>query len=139
VDELIATALMDEETLHMMEATEDYLLYDPADSFAGDVSTLSDEELIHRYLEHQHHKKLSFENARKLCPSKFLIVVVGTLWFIWRYYANHCVPDEKDPGHLVSKPMHLPKNTHYTWMNAFMPWIYPTPLEDKPFWQMPPV
>merc|ERR1740133_321767 len=49
IDELLGTALMSEETLHFVNATEDFPLFDLETSCIGHMSELTDDELLSRY------------------------------------------------------------------------------------------
>merc|ERR1719230_203171 len=69
LDELIGSALMREETLMFVRACEDFALYDATTSCVGDMSKLSEEEILQKYNQTQHgFRSLRFGDLINLLP-----------------------------------------------------------------------
>jgi len=138
LDELIGSALMREETLMFVRATETFLLYDDTTSCVGDMSLLTEDEILQKYQENQHgFCSLNFWDLVNLLPTRLIVSVLGTGFFVWEYYTRHCTPNENDADRLVSKTMYPPKSLEFTWFNAFLPNLFPVEREDEPYWKMP--
>lgn len=137
IDELMGTALMSEEALNLIKATEDFPLYDEATSCVGDMTSLTEDELLQRYTETQYgFRSFSFADLPTLIPTKLVLSVLGTAFFVWEYYYKHCTPNADDHNRLVSKTMYLPKSMDFSWMNALFPQFSPIERGDM-FWEMP--
>lgn len=138
LDELIGSALMREETLMFVRATEDFELYDSNTSCVGDMSLLTDDEILLRYKENQHGvHSIGFWDLVNLLPTKLIVSIAGTMLFVWEYYSRHCTPNEHDADRMVSRTMFAPKSMDFSWANAFLPNLFPVVREDEPYWKMP--
>jgi len=139
LDELIGSALMQEETLNFVSACEEFDLYEDTTSCVGDMTSMSDDELLQRYIACQKGGWDSWDywDLINLLPTKLIISVLGTAYFVFEYYRRHCDVNKDDANRLVSKPMFLPKSLTFGWLNAFLPDLYPIEYEASPYWKMP--
>lgn len=139
IDELILSSLMHEEVSEMLHVTEDYALYDIQDSCVGDISRLSEDDLLDSYMEEQlDFRSLSFQDVFAFLPTKLILALVFNAIFIEEYYWRHCTKENQDGVvRWVSKPMYLPLSTAYHWWNAFLPRFFPIETEPEPYWVMP--
>lgn len=137
IDELMGTALMSEEALNFVRATEDFPLFDETTSCVGDMTVLTDEELLAKYNKHQFgYRSFGFSDLPQLIPAKLVCSVLFTMFFVGEYYYKHCQESDEDADRFVSKPMYLPKTMDFTWLNALMPQFFPIERGDM-FWEMP--
>jgi hypothetical protein len=139
IDEMLMAALMHEEECALVEAVEEFPLYDPTTSCVGDMSLLSENELIEKYNKTQVGiNTVGLHDLSLLLPYKLLISLLGTYVFVEEYYWKNCTSDDQGGIYLlVSKPMQLPKCFSFDWLNAFLPLFFPVPSEDEPYWTMP--
>lgn len=138
LDELIGSALMQEETLNFVRACEDFDLYDKETSCVGNLVLLSDDELLQKYKESQFGiRALNLWDLINLLPTKLVVSILGTIIFVYEYYHKHCTENESDGGRKVSKSMYLPRTMHFSWLNAFLPNFFPIERSDTPYWSMP--
>jgi len=135
LDELICTALMSEETRNFVNACEDFALYDAKTSCVGDMSRLTDDEILQKHNEQQNRWSWSFKDLFSLLPSKLMLSLALTCLFVWQYYLKKC--EKSADGRWVSKTMYLPKSVSYTIMQAFFPAVFPPDYESTPYWTMP--
>lgn len=132
LDEIIYETLMSEEVRNMVGAIEEYPLYTPDMSCVGDMSLLSDEELLRKHDERQNGQSWRFKDFLELIPGGIVYSVVLTMLFLEWYYFRKCERDED--GRWVSKPMYLPTTTSYSIGEAFFPTLFPQGTDEKPFW-----
>merc|ERR1712203_464473 len=119
-DEIIEAELMSEESVNLVSATQPCLLYDKTTSCVGDMTVLTDDEIMEKYNEQQRgFGSFSARNLIKLFPFKLSIAVLITFLFVLEYYVRHCTQDVHDASHWVSKTMYLPKSVKFSWLNAF--------------------
>lgn len=138
LDELIGAALMREESLSFVRACEDFPLFDKKTSCVGDMTALSEDELLEKYNECQHGlQSLGFWDWVNILPAKLLLSILATSVFVFAYYSKHCTPNDQDDHRMVSKSMYLPKTMTFTWLNAFLPHFFPIEPEPEPYWRMP--
>jgi len=135
LDELICTALMSEETRNFVAACEDYPLYDAKTSCVGDMSVLSDDEILQKHNEQQNFWSWGIKDLFALLPMKLIISVLLTFLFVGQYYLKKC--EKSEDGRWVSKTMYLPKSVTFTIFQAFFPALFPPDVEEAPYWRMP--
>jgi len=136
LDEMICRALMSDETLAFCEATENYNLFDEKTSCVGDMSVLTDDEILEKYKEKQHGcRSVGFWDVVALLPGKLIMSLLLTAIFVYEYYYKHCTQGSQDQ--MVSQPMYTPTTAEYGWGNAFLPMLFPQKFADEPYWQMP--
>lgn len=139
IDELMGTALMTEEALNFVKSTEDFPLFDESTSCVGNMSLLSDDELLEQYQKIQCDiRGVKLQDMTQLIPTKFVVSVLGTVFFVWEYYSRHCVQSPDDENRYISKTMYLPKSMQFTWLNALIPNFFPVERGDM-YWEMPKV
>lgn len=139
LDELIGAALMSEETCNLVAATENFALYDEKTSCVGDMSLLSDDEILEKHAEIESLRSWGFWDSVALLPNKLIVSLLLTWIFVFEYYFKHCT--SQDQGGVlrrISKPMHLPLNVQFDWLNAFLPTYFPLQREADPYWEMAP-
>merc|ERR1712151_954761 len=99
--------------MQFVAATEGHDLYDVKTSCVGDMSFLTDEEIIDRYKKAQcGFRSFGVKDLSLLLPYKFIISLLGTCFFVLQYYIQHCTltsVNEDGVYQWVSQPMHLPK------------------------------
>lgn len=138
LDELIGSALMREETLMFVRACEDFDLFDATTSCVGDMSKLSEDEILQKYNQTQHGvRSITFRDLINLLPTKLIATILATMLFVYEYYWRHCTYNADDGDRLVSKTMYTPSTVEFTWLNAILPNIFPVPKDDLPYWEMP--
>lgn len=138
IDELIATSLMSEVSIDLVRAIEGFELFDKHASEIGDMSLLTDDELLERYERVERSLwNWSKQHLFNLMPMKLIYSLLGTAIFVFEYYWKHCTPNSQDGGRLVSKTMFTPKHVDYGWLNAFLPFFFPVEYEDRPYWTTP--
>lgn len=137
LDAMIGTSLMSEETVNMVNATENFELYDETTSCVGDVSLLSDHELLAKHHETQSLRSWSCADTWALFPAKLFATIALTAFFVCEYYWKECqVYKEGDTIRMVSKTMFAPMSLRFTWLNAFLPMMFPLETESEPYWEM---
>jgi len=135
LDELVYSALMAEEEENIVAQCEDYRLYDSRTSCIGDVTSLSDAEILEKYKKNQSLSGFGWQDLKTFIPFKLVCGLLITGVFVLEYYQHYC---EMSPdGRLVSVDMHLPKSVSYSWLTAFFPYVFPEESMEEPFWQMP--
>jgi len=139
LDELIGSALMQEETLNFVAACEEFDLYEDTTSCVGDMTVMSDNELLEKYTEVQRGGPRSWNiwDLLTLAPTKLIISLAGTGFFVMEYYARSCVQNKDDANRWVSRSMYLPSSLTFGWGNAFLPDFFPIEREGSPYWKMP--
>lgn len=135
LDELIYSALMSEEEGHIVELCEDYPLYDLTSSCVGDISSLSDAEVLERYEQTQKLTGFLLSDLKVIIPQKLLCAALCCCLLVLLYYQKNCQMSAE--GRLVSKDMYLPKDATYSWQTAFLPNVFDIEREETPFWKMP--
>lgn len=136
LDELICDALMSEETKAFVAACEEFVLYDQKTSCVGDMSALTEDEILIKHHDcQQSWSSWSIWDLWGLFPGKLCMSLILTTGFCYEYYWKHCKLD--DEGNYVSKDMFLPTSVVYTWLNAVFPFFYPVHKEESPYWTMP--
>lgn len=135
LDEAIHTTLSSEETQDVVSACENHDLFDPTDSCVGDMSLLTDDEILSKYAEQQGLLNFNFKDLFALLPHKLIITTVLTVAFVYEYYFKYC--NWTDENRWISKAMYLPKSVMVSWLWAFFPAIFPLEWEEEPYWQMP--
>jgi len=132
IDEMLCMELMSETTRSILSKCEEYHMegYEKENN----VETMSEEELYAQN-EDQINRPWGLKTWFELFPLKLALVLLLTWFFVYRYYARHCVSD--DAGGQVSVDMSLPLGTHFGFLNAFLPAFYEVPREEQPFWVMP--
>jgi hypothetical protein len=137
IDELIGQALMAEETQKFVAATEPYPLFDETTSCVGDMTQLSEDEIMAKYDETQHGIcAWGFWDLVYFIPIKLIFAVGGTAAFVFNYYHLHCIANADDNDRLISKTRYQPATPEFTWLNAFLPSLYP--IKQGPIvWEMP--
>jgi len=132
IDELLCSELMSETTKTIVNMLEDYEMrsYEEATAFEHK----DDSEILQEY-EEKLQRDWSWLELFLFIPFKLLLVVMFTVGFVFLYYRQHCVRTEE--GGLVSKPMHYPLSTDFSFMTAFFQGLFPLSTEEKPFWIMP--
>merc|ERR1711920_1093433 len=102
---------MSEETRNFVHAAESYVLYDEHTSCVGDITVLTDTEILQRYAAKRARiRDMKFHQIWAVFPVKLVLSVLGTAAFVAQYYAKLCTPDVHDGNRMVSKDMHLPKS-----------------------------
>jgi len=137
LDELIYKALMSEETAAIVAGTDVYELFDEKTSCIGDMSLLTDDEILEKHGEAQGSWSWGWRDALALLPIKLLGSLFLTSAYVFLYYFDHCVEDNENPEKMVSQPMYVPKSVDYNFMNAFFPYIFPLESEATAYWKMP--
>lgn len=138
LDELIGSSLMRDETLQFVRACEDFDLFDQRTSCVGDMSLLSEDEMMAKYQESQKSLRgVGFWDMVNLLPMKLLMAVAGTGIFVAEYYLRHCNVNADDNDRMVSRSMYPPKSLHFSWLNAFLPNLFPIERGEEPYWEMP--
>lgn len=135
LDELICDALMSEETKNFLEKLEDFPLYDVKTSCVGDMSLLSEDEILQKHNEHKLLRTWSMVDFGFLLPSKLAASTILTLFFLWQYYFKFC--KTSDEGRQVSIDMFLPTSVQFTWGQAFFPAVFKIQVDGEPYWTMP--
>merc|ERR1739848_54090 len=112
---------MSEETWNFVSATEEYPLYDSKSSCLGDLSRLTDDEVLLKYMQQEHGTRcLSLRDLVSLLPGKLLLALFLTCFSVGSYYLRHCTLDTRDGSHqLVSKTMYKPSKGDFGWLHAF--------------------
>jgi len=138
LDELIAGALMSEETSNFVANTADFELFDAKTSCVGDMSVLSDDEILAEHAKAQAISSWGFWDTVGLIPNK-LVAATFLCWiFVWEYYYKHCVTEDQDGiQRYISKEMHVPSFATFDWCQAFLPAMFPLAEESEPYWKMP--
>jgi len=138
LDELIGLALLPEETLNFVQATETFALFDRTTSCVGDMAKLEPEELLRVYGEKQFGIcSWGLVDIIGLFPPKLIMSIVATAIFVWEYYHKHCIVNKDDDHRLISRTVYLPATSEFGWLNAFWPSMWPIELSETPAWQMP--
>lgn len=138
IDELMGEALMSEEALNFVKATEDFELFDDTTSCVGDMSLLTEVELLQKFRQTQHgFGSLTFSDLTDIVPTRLLVSVIGTCYFVWGYYRKHCVPDPDGTDRYVSKTLYQPKHLEFSWLNALLPIFFPVETGPK-LWEYDP-
>lgn len=137
LDELIYNALMSEETRRVVAATESFALFNAHTSCVGDMSLLTDDEILEKHHEQQGLRSWSIADLVAILPQKFFFALLLTTGFISLYYLEHCNPNTEKPELTVSKDMYLPKSVSYYFLNACCQFLFPVPSEETPYWRMP--
>jgi len=132
IDELLCSELMTETNKAIVDLLEDYELqgYEEANT----VEQMKDSELLEEY-EEKLKRDWSWMELANFIPFKLLLVIAFTVLFVELYYWRNCVrgPD----GGMVSKHMHYPQSTRFSFLTAFFNGLFPLKTEDEPFWVMP--
>lgn len=138
-DELVMASLMHEEERDFVSAVEEYEFYDSTTSCVGDMSLLTDEEIVNRYKQEQFGiRSWGLDALSLLFPYKLVLSLAGTCFFVTEYYRYYCTPDEKPGAHrYVSKPMYTPSSAAFSWCTTFFPDLFPMKEEGEPYWEMP--
>jgi hypothetical protein len=137
IDELIGQALMAEETQKFVAATEAYPLFDETTSCVGDMTTMSEDEIMAKYHETQHGCcAWGFWDLVYFIPIKLIFAIAGTAGFVYNYYHAHCEANPDDAYRLISKTRYQPATPEFSWLNAFLPTVFPLKLGPI-VWEMP--
>jgi hypothetical protein len=138
LDELICEALMPEEIENFVLATESFPLFDPTTSCVGDMSLLTEAQILQEYQKSQHGIwAWGFWDLVTLLPLKLLMALLGTVGFVYEYYYKHCTTNGDDANRLISKTIYVPQSMHFGWLNAFLPHFFPYQVSQTTAWEMP--
>lgn len=135
IDEMVFATCMSEEVQRIVYLCADHNLYDEHSSCVGDMSILTDEELLEKHQETQAFRSWGFMDTVSLFPPKLVVSILLTAAFIYEYYSDRCV--QIKGSHWVSQAMYLPKSVLVSWGYAFFPAVFPMEMESEPYWQMP--
>eukprot|EP00930_Biecheleria_cincta_P013020 TRINITY_DN11816_c0_g1_i2.p1 TRINITY_DN11816_c0_g1~~TRINITY_DN11816_c0_g1_i2.p1 ORF type:complete len:543 (+),score=74.13 TRINITY_DN11816_c0_g1_i2:47-1630(+) len=142
LDELITECLLPDSTVLVLQKCEGYVPGKEHQTKKGRSSAyaeLADEDTIDVFYEQQKifgvlGWTLLIRDFLLRYTKYFWIVIVAFLGFMYAYYLTVCQIEE---GRWVSKPLHVPKSLMFSSLNAFLPFLFPLPVEEEPSWTMP--
>lgn len=129
IDEMFFELMSDAAKI-MLECHVDLKFYDE-----DQEENLPEAHIMEAHCTGQALRHWRYTDTLALFPVKLVTVCVLTLWFVGGYYMTRCT--YKGDGHFFSKDMHAPKSVHFSILSAFLPWFYPSPTVQEPFWTMP--
>eukprot|EP00746_Dinoflagellata_sp_MGD_P141740 gnl/MRDRNA2_/MRDRNA2_74799_c0_seq2.p1 gnl/MRDRNA2_/MRDRNA2_74799_c0~~gnl/MRDRNA2_/MRDRNA2_74799_c0_seq2.p1 ORF type:complete len:446 (+),score=91.83 gnl/MRDRNA2_/MRDRNA2_74799_c0_seq2:151-1338(+) len=129
IDEMLCAVLMSKESKALLDKLEGTALYD-----SGEWKNWSHGKILEEY-EHHDWKAHQLADFLALIPMKLLACCGLTFVGVFEYYAMHCI--RTGEGSLISKPMYLPTSSHFGFLAAFFPNLFPVEKQDEAYWSMP--
>jgi len=143
IDELCLATLTTPYTKSLLSRCRDLPLSDFKSQMASEQqrkshsSKMTEKMALQRFGEDELQKHFSpMDIVYTLFPFRLLGVLGAAIFFIIGYYTSHCRSTET-PFRFWPKPLHLAESTDFSFLNSFVPWLFPVATEDEAIWSMP--
>eukprot|EP00929_Paragymnodinium_shiwhaense_P005433 TRINITY_DN10737_c0_g1_i1.p1 TRINITY_DN10737_c0_g1~~TRINITY_DN10737_c0_g1_i1.p1 ORF type:complete len:504 (+),score=56.66 TRINITY_DN10737_c0_g1_i1:115-1626(+) len=127
IDELIFSMLTSPWTRDILHVLEDYPLQD-----IEEQTHMSSDEVMEEY--ERQRREMWFRNAWDMFPAQLLMLCGITSSVVGAYYMLSCERDAD--GTWISKAMYLPSDASMSFFEAFLPFLFRTPVGQDPYWTM---